>query len=119
MTPTGATRRTTLSSPRCRRRCKGNAISPPVANASALSKKVFVTHGRNREPLIQLKELLTFGQFEPIVSVERESVSKPVPDKVLDDMALVWGRNHSRRCRRGGHDAGGRTNGDLEPERAN
>jgi predicted nucleotide-binding protein len=34
----------------------------------------------------QLKELLTFGEFEPVVSVERESVSKPVPDKVLDDM---------------------------------
>ena len=29
---------------------------------------------------------LTFGGFEPIVSVEKESVSKPVPDKVMDDM---------------------------------
>jgi predicted nucleotide-binding protein len=30
--------------------------------------------------------LLEFGQFEPVVSVERESVSKPIPDKVMDDM---------------------------------
>jgi predicted nucleotide-binding protein len=59
---------------------RSGAVSPAVSN------KVFVTHGRNRELVPQLKELLTFGQFEPVVSVERESVSKPVPDKVLDDM---------------------------------
>ena len=49
-------------------------------------KRVFVTHGKNRELLPQIKELLEFGQFQPIVSVERESVSKPIPDKVMDDM---------------------------------
>jgi Predicted nucleotide-binding protein containing TIR-like domain len=50
------------------------------------NRRVFITHGRNKKIVDQLKELLTFGDFEPIVSVERESVSKPVPDKVLDDM---------------------------------
>jgi predicted nucleotide-binding protein len=50
------------------------------------AKRVFVTHGKNRELVPQLKELLEFGQLEPRVSVERESVSKPVPDKVIDDM---------------------------------
>jgi len=50
------------------------------------NRKVFITHGRNKKIVEQLKELLTFGDFEPVVSVERESVSKPVPDKVLDDM---------------------------------
>lgn len=49
-------------------------------------KRVFVTHGKNRGLVPQLKELLEFGQFEPVVSAERESVSKPVPDKVMDDM---------------------------------
>ena len=34
----------------------------------------------------QLKELLTFGNFEPIVSVEREAVAVPLPDKVMADM---------------------------------
>lgn len=48
--------------------------------------RVFVTHGTNRDIVGQIKEILTFGKFQPIVSVERESVSKPVPDKVLDDM---------------------------------
>lgn len=72
----------------------GSAPEKPrePADSSALlsdlktNRKVFITHGRDRKIVNQLKELLTFGDFEPIVSVERESTSKPVPDKVLDDM---------------------------------
>jgi predicted nucleotide-binding protein len=48
--------------------------------------KVFITHGKNAQILQQLKELLTFGKFEPIIAQEHETVSKPVPDKVLEDM---------------------------------
>lgn len=62
----------------------------PVVQASPNSitnnKRVFVSHGKNSDIVAQIKELLTFGGFEPIVSVEKESVSKPVPDKVMDDM---------------------------------
>jgi predicted nucleotide-binding protein len=29
---------------------------------------------------------LTFGGFEPVLSVENEAIAKPVPDKVMDDM---------------------------------
>ncbi len=50
------------------------------------NRRVFVTHGKNKNLVPQLKELLQFGQFDPVVSIERESVSKPVPDKVMDDM---------------------------------
>jgi predicted nucleotide-binding protein len=50
------------------------------------NRRVSITHGKNREILTQLEELLTFGNLEPIVSVKRETVAKPVPDKVLDDM---------------------------------
>ncbi len=50
------------------------------------NRRVFVSHGRNRRVVEQLKELLSFGDFEPVVSVERENVSKPVPQKVLEDM---------------------------------
>jgi len=57
-----------------------------VAEKKHRERRVFVTHGRNKQFVNQIKELLTFGNFEPVVSVERESVSKPVPDKVLDDM---------------------------------
>ncbi len=47
---------------------------------------MFITHGKNTAFLNPIKDLLTFGQFEPVVSVERESVAQPVPDKVLNDM---------------------------------
>jgi predicted nucleotide-binding protein len=50
------------------------------------NNRVFITHGKNREIAGQIKELLTFGGFTPIIAIEQESVSKPVPDKVLDDM---------------------------------
>ncbi len=49
-------------------------------------KKVFVTHGKNKEIANQLRELLQFGKFEPVLAVDHETVAKPVPQKVLDDM---------------------------------
>jgi predicted nucleotide-binding protein len=70
-----------------------DAATPSAGVPSAVSvsdtmptRKVFVSHGKNRRVVDQLKELLAFGDFEPVISVERESVSKPVPQKVLDDM---------------------------------
>lgn len=59
---------------------------PQRASDLRVNRKVFITHGSNKKIVEQLKELLKFGDFEPVVSVEKESVSKPVPDKVLDDM---------------------------------
>jgi hypothetical protein len=50
------------------------------------NRKVFVSHGKSKRVVDQLKELLTFGDFEPVIPVERETVSKPVPQKVMDDM---------------------------------
>ena len=75
---------------------EGEQDDPPVAEVPAAptlatipaspARRVFVSHGKNRRVVDQLKELLTFGDFEPVVSVERESVSKPVPKKVMDDI---------------------------------
>lgn len=48
--------------------------------------RVFITHGRDRKILEQVKELVAFGKFEPIVAQERETAAKPVPDKVMDEM---------------------------------
>jgi hypothetical protein len=50
------------------------------------NRRVFVSHGSNNEVVEHLKELLEYGEYEPVVAVERETTSKPVPDKVLDDM---------------------------------
>jgi len=48
--------------------------------------KVFISHGKNKKIVEQLKELVKFGQFEPIISVENEATAIPVPDKVFNDM---------------------------------
>ncbi len=50
------------------------------------NQRVFITHGKNKEIVTQLKDLLSFGKFVPIVAEEHETTSKPVPDKVLEDM---------------------------------
>jgi predicted nucleotide-binding protein len=63
------------------------SFSPtPTSSLPKRNRRVFVSHGKSRRVVDQLKELLSFGDFEPVVSVEQETVSKPVPQKVLDDM---------------------------------
>src|SRR5260370_14557189 len=52
--------------------------------------KVFITHGKNHSIVEQLKEILKFGKFEPVVAVDHETTSKPVPDKVLEDMRACF-----------------------------
>jgi predicted nucleotide-binding protein len=48
--------------------------------------RVFITHGRNKKILEQVKEIVAYGKFDPIVAQEHETAAKPVPDKVMDDM---------------------------------
>lgn len=50
------------------------------------NKKVFITHGKNKLFIDPIKKLLSFGEMEPVVSAEKQSVSEPVPDKVMNDM---------------------------------
>lgn len=59
--------------------------APPEKEIEKINK-VYISHGKNKKIVEQLKELLKFGKFEPIVSVEQESTSIPVPDKVFEDM---------------------------------
>jgi predicted nucleotide-binding protein len=59
--------------------------SPEREKDSRLNR-VFITHGKNMAFIAPIKDLLSFGQLEPIVSMERESVAQPVPDKVMKDM---------------------------------
>ncbi len=49
-------------------------------------RRVFITHGKNRVLVDPIKKLLEYGELDPVVSVDRQSVSKPVPEKVMDDM---------------------------------
>lgn len=64
---------------------KGAALTAAIADDQR-RKRVFITHGKNRDLVEPIKKLLEYGELEPVTSVERTSVSKPVPEKVLDDM---------------------------------
>jgi predicted nucleotide-binding protein len=59
--------------------------APPVSPLAA-NDRVFITHGKNLKILQQVKEIVAFGKFNPIVAQERETAAKPVPEKVMDDM---------------------------------
>lgn len=59
----------------------------PVQNTdNPRLKRVFITHGKNRDFIEPIKKLLKFGELEAVVSVDKTSVSVPVPDKVMNDM---------------------------------
>ena len=62
------------------------SASPIPTLAAKRPQRVFITHGKNTKILEQIKEIVRYGKFEPVISVEHETVSKPVPEKVLDDM---------------------------------
>jgi predicted nucleotide-binding protein len=63
----------------------GSEIKTPE-KVSQRGNRVFITHGKNKKILEQVKELVLFGKFEPVVAQEREASAKPVPDKVMDEM---------------------------------
>ena len=50
------------------------------------TNRVFITHGKNRKILDQVKELVTYGKFEPVIAVDHETPARPVPLKVIEDM---------------------------------
>lgn len=58
----------------------------PYKPADGANRRVFITHGKNRAFIDPIKKLLGFGEMEPVVSVDRTSVSQPVPDKVMNEM---------------------------------
>jgi hypothetical protein len=71
---------------------KAGSESKPAGGAAGgttfdqKANRVFISHGKQRAVAGQIRELLAFGSFEPVVSVERESTAIPVPEKVFEDM---------------------------------
>jgi len=66
-----------------------NPASHPVQSTQPIPQdkpKVFISHGKNKIIVEQLKELLKFGQFDPVISVEKETSAISVPEKVFTDM---------------------------------
>lgn len=61
----------------------------PVTGVTAVdqrARKVFITHGKNRAFIEPIKKLLAFGELEAVVAEEKQTVSQPVPEKVMEDM---------------------------------
>jgi predicted nucleotide-binding protein len=65
---------------------KGPNVASTTIQVDGPISKVFISQGSNKKILEQLKEIVRYGKFDPVVSVEKETVSKPVPEKVMDDM---------------------------------
>jgi hypothetical protein len=67
---------------------RGAALPAGRTATESANTRVFVTHGKNQAFLEPLKKVIKLSKMEPVVSVERQSVSKPLPDKVVSDMRL-------------------------------
>jgi predicted nucleotide-binding protein len=50
------------------------------------AKRVFITHGKNKELIEPIKKLLSLAELEAVVSVQTQTVSLPVPSKVMNEM---------------------------------
>lgn len=61
-------------------------VTPRIPLTGTQERRVFITHGKNKALIDPIKKLLGFGELEPVVSVEKTSVSQPVPDKVMGEM---------------------------------
>jgi hypothetical protein len=61
-------------------------LALPPATADKRLRRVFITHGKNQKLIEPIKKLLSFGELEPVVSVQTQTVSQPVPSKVLGEM---------------------------------
>ena len=63
---------------------EADALQPGVD--APTNNRVFITHGKNTKILDQVKELVTYGKFDPVIAMEHETAAKPVPEKVMNDM---------------------------------
>lgn len=62
------------------------AGTPPLAASDPRSRRVFITHGKNRGFIDPARKLLSFGELEAVVASEKQTVAQPVPEKVMEDM---------------------------------
>jgi predicted nucleotide-binding protein len=60
--------------------------NPPVGAPVGNGNRVFITHGKNKKILEQIKRTVVSVGLEPVISVQHETAAKPVPQKVMDDM---------------------------------
>jgi predicted nucleotide-binding protein len=63
-------------------------VSKPVTMPSedARMRRVFITHGKNQGLIDPIKKLLAFGEFVPVTEIEKQTVSQPIPTKIMAGM---------------------------------
>lgn len=59
------------------------ATLPP---GDARLRRVFITHGKNQALIDPIKKLLAFGEFVPVTEIENQTVSQPIPTKIMAGM---------------------------------
>lgn len=62
---------------------KPPAAAPAPTVVDQANKRVFITHGKNQVFIEPIKKVISYGKYEAVVAQEKQSVSKPVPDKVM------------------------------------
>ncbi len=65
---------------------KNGAALPSAPVVDGRARRVFITHGKNKGLIEPVKKLLAFGELEAVVSVQIQTVSQPVPSKVMEEM---------------------------------
>lgn len=60
-----------------------NPMNVPAPAITAPNNSVFISHSKNKVVLEQIKTILKFGHYEPVVAVETETTSIPIPEKVF------------------------------------
>jgi len=65
---------------------KSPAAASFTATTDGRSRRVFITHGKNKALIEPIKKLLTLGELEAMVSVQTQTVSQSVPGKVMGEM---------------------------------
>jgi predicted nucleotide-binding protein len=57
-----------------------------LPSEDARLRRVFITHGKNQALIEPIKKLLAFGEFVPVTEVEKQTVSQPIPTKIMAGM---------------------------------
>ncbi len=59
-------------------------VSMPSEDARL--RRVFITHGKNHALIDPVKKLLAFGELVPVTEIENQTVSQPIPTKIMAGM---------------------------------
>jgi hypothetical protein len=57
-----------------------------MPSEDARLRRVFITHGKNQALIDPIKKLLSFGELVPVTEIENQTVSQPIPTKIMAGM---------------------------------